>query len=281
MPDPTDNPNGAIAARGIRAGYAKHPVLHGVDVSIQAGDFAALIGPNGSGKSTLLRTLARLLKPTSGSVLLHGQPIDKLSARALARKLAVMPQSPTAPPGVTVRELVGYGRAPHSSWLRPESHTDRQLVRSLIERCDLSHLAARLVHTLSGGERQRCWIAMALAQQPDVLLLDEPVSALDIAHQLEVLDLLAQVNREQETTVVIVLHDINLAARYCNTLLAVRDGQLAAAGPVGDVLKPELIERVFGVRTSVLESTGLGYPVCLFERRCSPCPQRDNTLGRT
>ncbi|MFI4861789.1 MAG: ABC transporter ATP-binding protein [Phycisphaerales bacterium JB063] len=256
----------ALSASGLHAGYAKHNVLHGIDVDIQPGDFAALIGPNGSGKSTLLRTLARLLKPAAGSVLLHDQPLARLSAKALACKLAVMPQSPTPPPGVSVRELVGYGRSPHTSWLKPQTPDDRRLIERLIHRCDLAHLADRFVDTLSGGERQRAWIAMALAQQPDVLLLDEPVSALDIAHQLEVLDLLAQINREQRTTIVIVLHDINLAARYCQTLFAVRAGSVAAAGPIDTVLTPELLIEVFGVRAQILRPEGLAYPVCVFDR---------------
>lgn len=267
MPKPPAEPHDtALSAHGLRAGYGRATVLEDTSVTVTPGDFAALIGPNGSGKSTLLRVLARLLKPQAGTVLLHDQPVAAFSAKALARKLAVMPQSPTAPPGVSVRELIGYGRAPHTSWLRPESPADRQLIDRLIQRCDLMPLADRRVDTLSGGERQRCWIAMALAQQPAVLLLDEPVSALDIAHQLEVLDLLAQVNRDQGTTVVIVLHDINLAARYCRSLLAVRDGKVAAAGSVDAVLTPGCLETVFGVRTTVIRPPGVSYPVCLFER---------------
>ncbi|MEM9020108.1 MAG: ABC transporter ATP-binding protein [Planctomycetota bacterium] len=267
MPQPhADNPPGILTGQDLQAGYAAHTVLDGVDIAIAQGDFAALIGPNGSGKSTLLRVLARLMPAKQGRVILHDQPINQLSAKALARKLAVMPQNPTPPPGVTVRELVGYGRAPHTHWLKPASKNENALIDALLSRCDIRHLADRLVHTLSGGERQRCWIAMALAQQPDVLLLDEPVSALDVGHQLEVLDLLTGINREQQTTLVIVLHDINLAARYCRSLLTVRAGRVVAAGPTDAVLTPGLLKELFNVNARILNPDGLSYPVCVFDR---------------
>lgn len=266
MAQDANNPTNILAARDLKAGYAKRTVLDGVDVSVAPGDFAALIGPNGSGKSTLLRVLARLMPAKCGNVLLHDQPIAKLSAKALARKLAVMPQNPTPPPGVTVRELIGYGRAPHTHWLKPPSQDEHALIDALLTRCDLDHLQGRVVHTLSGGERQRAWIAMALAQQPEVLLLDEPVSALDVGHQLEILDLLASVNRDQQTTLVIVLHDINLAARYCRSILAVRNGRIIAAGPTDHVLTPALLHEVFNVEAQILKPDGLAYPVCVFDR---------------
>lgn len=263
----------ALHAADLTVGYGKHTVLHEVSLAVTPGKITGLIGPNGCGKSTLLRTLGGLLRPRSGSVQIQGQAIASKSARRLAQQLAFMPQYPIAPPGVTVRELVAYGRSPFNSWYKPAPPGDQTLIDSLITRCDLQHLAGRLVHTLSGGERQRAWIAMALAQQPSVLMLDEPVSALDIGHQLEVMDLLADINREQGTTLVIVLHDLNLAGRYCDELVAMLDGQVIKAGRCEAVLTPETIERCFNVRAHFHESDGHG-PLCSFDRVAASEPDR-------
>lgn len=255
-----------LEADGISAGYGGPPVLDDASLRITEGDIVALCGPNGSGKSTLLRVLSRLLRPRQGRVLLQAEPLDTLSRKALARKVAYMPQSPTSPPGVTVREMIGYGRSPHTSWLRPLGKDDHDHVDEAIRLCDLGQLEHRLVSTLSGGERQRAWLAMAVAQEPQVLLLDEPVSALDVGHQLDVLDLLRQLNERHGTTIVIVLHDINLAARFCRSLVALHQGRIAAAGPMQTVLTSDLLEQVFGVRAEVHELPSLPYPVCTFDR---------------
>lgn len=255
----------AIRSHALTVAYGRTPVLHGIDLAIEPGSITGLIGPNGSGKSTLLRAMAGLLRPRSGHATIGEQRIDRLSPRELARRLAVMPQHPVAPPGVNVRELVAYGRSPFNAWYKPDPPGDRILIDALIERCDLSAMADRLVHTLSGGERQRAWIAMALAQQPRVLMLDEPVSALDIGHQLEVMDLLADVNREQGTTLVIVLHDLNLAARYCDQSVAMLDGRVVAAGPTPQVLTVQTIRQCFNVEPSFHEA-GEGRPLCSFRR---------------
>ena len=259
-----------LEADGISAGYGGPSVLDHASLRIAEGDVVALCGPNGSGKSTLLRVLSRLLRPSEGRVLLRAEPVDTLPRKALARKVAYMPQSPTSPPGVTVREMIGYGRSPHTSWLRPLGTDDHARVDEAIRLCDLGPLEHRLVSTLSGGERQRAWLAMAVAQQPELLLLDEPVSALDVGHQLDVLDLLRQLNQQRGTTIVIVLHDINLAVRFCRSLAALRQGRIVAAGPIRTVLTSALLEQVFEVRAEVHTLPSLDYPVCTFDR--SPTP---------
>jgi len=264
MPSTTPQP-AALHADALNVAYGKHAVLHGVSLDVQPGSITGLIGPNGSGKSTLLRAMAGLIQPRAGHTTLAGQRIDTLSSKQLAQRLAVMPQHPVAPPGVTVRELVGYGRSPFNAWYKPTPPGDRALIDALIERCDLQPLADRLVHTLSGGERQRAWIAMALAQQPKVLMLDEPVSALDIGHQLEVMDLLADINREQGTTLVIVIHDLNLAARYCDQTVAMLDGNIVAAGPTAQVLTAETIRRCFKVEAQFHPPVD-GCSLCSFSR---------------
>ncbi|MEM8875899.1 MAG: ABC transporter ATP-binding protein [Planctomycetota bacterium] len=261
----------------LTAGYeTQAPVLHDVALTLESGQMLALCGPNGSGKSTLLRCLTGLLKPQSGRVTLEHdnerpQRVHKIPRRRLARTLAFLPQSPIAPPGVTVRQLVAYGRNPHTlpiPFATRHLTTDRDIVEQAIRRCDLQKLADRDVATLSGGERQRAWLAMAVAQDARILLLDEPVSALDVAHQLEVLDLLVDLNEERKTTVVIVLHDIQLAARYFrqphHRLAALRAGRLLAVGPMIDLLTPELLEQTFGVSARVHTFAELPYPVCAF-----------------
>ena len=250
----------------ISAGYGGAPVLANASLRITPGDIVALCGPNGSGKSTLLRVMSRLLRPEQGRVLLHDQALNAISRRALARKMAFMPQSPTSPPGVTVREMIGYGRSPHTSWLRAMSRGDQDQIDEALRLCDLGSLEQRLVSTLSGGERQRAWLAMAVAQEPEVLLLDEPVSALDVGHQLDVLSLLDQLNERRGTTIVIVLHDINLAARFCRSLVAIHERHIVAAGSMHDTLTSDLLQRVFGVHARVHHLPSLSYPLCTFDR---------------
>lgn len=264
MPSATEQ-SAALQAQTLTVAYGKHLVLHGINLAIAPGSITGLIGPNGSGKSTLLRAMARLIQPRSGHTLIQGRRTDQLSPRRLAQTLAVMPQHPVAPPGVTVRELVGYGRSPFNAWYKPAPAGEHELIDALIQRCDLGPLADRLVHTLSGGERQRAWIAMALAQQPKVLMLDEPVSALDIGHQLEVMDLLMDINREQGTTLMIVLHDLNLAARYCDQTVAMLEGCIVANGPTHEVLNADTIRRCFKVEAQFHEPVD-GCSLCSFSR---------------
>lgn len=263
MPTAAEPP--AMHATDLSVSYGPKTVVHDAAFTVRPASITGLIGPNGSGKSTLLRAAAGIMKPRRGTARIHGQPVHDMPARQLARTLAFMPQHPVAPPGVTVRELVGYGRAPFNVWYKPPPRSDRQLIDALITRCDLDDLAERTVETLSGGERQRAWIAMALAQEPRVLMLDEPVSALDIGHQLEVMDLLTDINRERGTTLVIVLHDLNLAARYCTDLVAMVDGRVLAEGPTESVLTPETIRTCFKVEPRFHESPD-GCTLCSFSR---------------
>lgn len=255
-----------LIATNITAGYTRDPVLLDVSLEIEHGGLVALCGANGSGKSTLLRVLARLLRPRAGSVTLGGRAIGKFARSELARTLAFMPQNPEPPLGVSVRELVGYGRSPHVGLGRRFATRDRDVIEHALELCDLRGLAEREVTSLSGGERQRSWLAMTVAQEADVLLLDEPVSALDVGHQLQVLELLQRLNREKQTTIVTVLHDINVASRYFDTLVGMRDGRIVADGPMEQLLTPTTLGDIFDVTAQVHTLPDAGYPVCTFER---------------
>ncbi len=253
-----------LHASDIEAGYAGKPVLDGLDLQLADGEIAGIIGPNGSGKSTLLKVLARLLKPDRGVVYLGDRNIRRMGSRQVARRLAVLPQHPTAPTGLTVRDLVGYGLFPHTPWLSRLGRTDGGVIDEALDQCNLRPLADRPLATLSGGERQRAWVAMALAQRPRVLLLDEPVTFLDVSHQLDLLELLVRLNAERGITMVMVMHEINLAARYCHRLLAMRDGRIVRDGTVEQVLQPEVIEQVFGIAAAVAACPVSGRPMCHF-----------------
>ncbi|NJL96098.1 MAG: ABC transporter ATP-binding protein [Anaerolineae bacterium] len=237
-------------------------VVHQLNLHIAAGSITALVGPNGCGKSTLLRGLSRLLKPSNGAVYLSGQAIHAMKARDLARQLGILPQAPTAPEGLTVHELVAQGRYPHQTWLQQWSQEDERVVQGALEMTNLTLFADRPVDTLSGGQRQRAWIAMALAQQTEVLLLDEPTTYLDLAYQMDVLDLLEDLNAEGRT-IVMVLHDLNQAARYANRIVALRGGQIVAQGSPEQVMTPENILQVFGLRAEVVTDPITGTPLCL------------------
>ena len=252
-----------LAAADISAGYRDHVVSQGLDLSIEQGSRTALVGPNGSGKSTMLKTLARLIKPLSGSVCLDGRDIASLPSREVARRMAVLPQLHEATPDLTVRELVSQGRFPHVGPLRMLRRQDDEAVQSAIRLTRLEHLADRPVDTLSGGEHQRAWIALALAQQTDLLLLDEPTTFLDVGHQLEVLELICRLNREQGVTVVMVLHDLNHAARFADRLIAMSGGTVIADGAPTEVVTPGLLRECFGVEASVLPDPRTGAPMCI------------------
>lgn len=246
----------ALEARGLELGYDQGTVVTVPHLAFDAGEFVVIVGPNGSGKSTLLRGLARALRPTRGVVLLDGHAIAKLKPKEVARRLALLPQAPTAPPDITVEELVWRGRHPHLGLLGIASRADREAVEWALHVTDLEHFRHRLVGQLSGGERQRVWIAMALAQQPGVLLLDEPTTYLDIGHQLEVLSLLERLNEEHGLTLVIVLQDLNQAARFGRRLLVMHNGEIVADGPPSEVLTTQLLRDVFGVEGDVVRRDG-------------------------
>ncbi|MFG3161197.1 ABC transporter ATP-binding protein [Streptomyces sp. NPDC048232] len=241
-----------LAARGVAVGYGARPVIDGLDVAIPPGVITTIIGPNGCGKSTLLRTLSRLLKPTSGTVVLDGEDIAGLRTRDVAKKLGLLPQAPVAPEGLTVSDLVARGRHPHQSWLRQWSSDDAAVVGRALAMTGVSDLADRPVDSLSGGQRQRVWISMTLAQGTDLLLLDEPTTYLDLAHAIDVLDLVDDLH-ESGCTVVMVLHDLNLATRYSDNLVVMRDGAILAQGHPREVITAELLYEAFGLRARVID----------------------------
>ncbi|MFE6777938.1 ABC transporter ATP-binding protein [Streptomyces sp. NPDC057702] len=241
-----------LAARDITVGYGGQTVIDALDVAIPPGVVTTIIGPNGCGKSTLLRTLTRLLKPASGAVLLDGEDIARLRTRDVARKLGLLPQAPVAPEGLTVSDLVARGRHPHQSWLRQWSSDDADIVAKALAMTGVSDLAGRPVDSLSGGQRQRVWISMTLAQGTDLLLLDEPTTYLDLAHAIDVLDLVDDLH-ESGCTVVMVLHDLNLATRYSDNLVVMRDGAILAQGSPREVITAELLHEAFGLRAKVID----------------------------
>ncbi|HET9499813.1 MAG TPA: ABC transporter ATP-binding protein [Marmoricola sp.] len=242
-----------LMARGVTLGYGDRMVVTDLSTQVPDGRVTVIVGANACGKSTLLRGMARLLRPTSGAVLLDGQEVASLSTRQVARTLGLLPQSPRAPEGVTVVDLVGRGRHPHRGALRRWSRSDEAAVAEALELTGTLDLADRLVDELSGGQRQRVWIAMALAQQTDLLLLDEPTTYLDVAHQIEVLDLLADLNERRGTTVVMVLHELNLAARYADHLVAMAEGGIVATGTPYAVITEDCVRAVFGIDSRVVD----------------------------
>ncbi|MFD7652762.1 ABC transporter ATP-binding protein [Actinosynnema sp. NPDC059797] len=250
-----------LRARALSVGYGERLVVSGLDLDVPSGSVTAVIGPNGCGKSTLLRALGRLLPARSGEVLLDGERIDRKPTREVAKVLAVLPQSPRAPEGLTVAELVARGRHPHQAWYRQWSAEDEAAVASALEMTGMGGLADRAVDELSGGQRQRAWISMALAQGTDLLLLDEPTTYLDLAHQIDVLDLVQRLNSEFGRTVVMVLHDLNLAARYADRLVAMRDGGVVVAGTPEEVLTEETLLEVFGLDARVVVDPVAGTPL--------------------
>jgi len=241
-----------LAARGVTVGYGGRAVIDDLDVAIPPGVVTTIIGPNGCGKSTLLRTLTRLLKPAKGTVVLDGEDIVKLRTRDVAKKLGLLPQAPVAPEGLTVGDLVARGRHPHQSWLRQWSADDAGVVERALAMTGVADLADRPVDSLSGGQRQRVWISMTLAQGTDLLLLDEPTTYLDLAHAIDVLDLVDDLH-ESGCTVVMVLHDLNLATRYSDNLIVMRAGSILAQGHPRDVITAELLYEAFGLQAKVID----------------------------
>lgn len=252
-----------LTTRKLTLSYDKNSIVAGLDLAIPTGQMTALVGPNGCGKSTLLRGLARLLKPQSGTVYLDGKAIAQLSTKEVAKRIGILPQSPSAPEGLTVRELIAQGRYPHQTWLQQWSQEDEQMLKQAIAMTDLAPFAERPLDTLSGGQRQRAWIAMTLAQNTDILLLDEPTTFLDLAHQIEVLDLLYDLNRERGRTIVMVLHDLNLACRYADNLIALRNGQVFAQGTATQVMTETMLREVFGLESQIVADPVAGTPMCI------------------
>jgi iron complex transport system ATP-binding protein len=250
-----------LAARGLALGYDDRTVVRDLDLDILDGRVTAIVGANACGKSTLLRGLARLLRPRAGEVLLDGTPILDHGSREVARILGLLPQTPVAPDGITVGDLVSRGRHPHQGWFRHWSARDDDAVAAALDATDTASLIARPLHELSGGQRQRVWVAMALAQETDLLLLVEPTTFLDIAHQVDVLRLLRTLNRETGRTIVTVLHDLNLACRYSDHLVVMCDGEVLAEGAPVEVVTAALVERAFGLGCVVVPDPVAGTPM--------------------
>ncbi|TDC46757.1 ABC transporter ATP-binding protein, partial [Actinomadura sp. KC345] len=257
-----ENGKSRLAGAGLTLGYDRRTITEDLDVAVPDGSFTVIVGPNACGKSTLLRALARILRPSSGTVVLDGDPIAGWPAKKLARTLGLLPQSPISPEGITVADLVSRGRYPHQSLLRQWSGEDEKVVAESMAATGVEDLADRHVDELSGGQRQRVWIAMALAQQTPLLLLDEPTTFLDIAHQIEVLDLCAALH-EEGRTVVAVLHDLNHAARYATHMIAMRDGRIVAEGEPSAVVTAELVEDVFRIPCQVIDCPETGTPLVI------------------
>ncbi|KRF26135.1 ABC transporter ATP-binding protein [Phycicoccus sp. Soil803] len=272
-----------LVARDLTLGYDDRVVVDGVTAEVPHGQVTVIVGANACGKSTLLRGMARLLKPRGGEVLLDGKSIHGIPTKDVARTLGLLPQNPIAPEGVTVVDLVGRGRTPHQGRFQRWSAEDEAAVAHALEVTDTLDLADRVVDELSGGQRQRVWIAMALAQETDLLLLDEPTTYLDVAHQVEVLDLLRDLNASRGTTIVMVLHELNLAARYADHLVAMRDGVVSAVGAPADVITRDGVREVFGMDCRVIDDPVSHTPMVVPVGRHSPAsrsaaPAPDRTL---
>lgn len=253
----------SLSTEDLTLGYGDRTVIEGLDLTLAAGRITVIVGANACGKSTLLRSMSRLLAPRAGRVVLDGREVHRTPAKELARTLGLLPQSPVTPEGITVLDLVGRGRHPHQRAFSRWTAKDDAAVAAALEATQTTDLMDRSVDELSGGQRQRVWIAMALAQQTDLLLLDEPTTFLDISHQVEVLDLLTDLNRTRGTTIVMVLHDLNLAARYADRLIALASGGLHAAGPTEDVMTRDMVRSVYGMESRVIEDPVSGRPLVL------------------
>ncbi|MCX5082445.1 MULTISPECIES: ABC transporter ATP-binding protein [unclassified Streptomyces] len=250
-----------LSTSALTLAYEDRTVVHDLDLAVPDGRVTVIVGPNACGKSTTLRALGRLLKPRSGSVLLDGEALTKLPTKKIAQQIGLLPQTPVAPEAITVADLVARGRQPHQHWWQQWSDADERAVTEAMERTDVAALADRSVDELSGGQRQRVWIAMALAQETELLLLDEPTTYLDIAHQVEVLDLVRQLNHDKDRTVVLVLHDLNQAARYADHLVAMKSGRIVAEGPPAEVVTADLVREVFGLDCVVVPDPVTGSPL--------------------
>lgn len=259
-----------LHAEGLTLGYERTVVARDLTVSIPDGELTVIIGPNACGKSTLLRTLSRLLQPQAGAVWLDGQLIGHYPTREVARRLSLLPQSSIAPSEITVKDLVARGRYPHQRLFSRWHAEDERAVQQAMAATGVADLAAQAVDTLSGGQRQRAWIAMVLAQQTPLVLLDEPTTWLDITHQIELMELLGELNREHRRTLVVVLHDLNQACRYATHLIAMRDGRIVASGAPKDIISVELIAEVYGLACVIIDDPVAGTPMIVPLGRKTP-----------
>jgi len=252
-----------LFAEQLHIGYGDRPIVHNLNLRILDGKVTALIGANGSGKSTILKTMARIMRPKKGGVFLDGKSIFHMQTKEVARQLAILPQNPVAPEGLTVRELVSYGRFPHQKGIGSLTQEDKEMIDWALEVTGMMRLSDRPIEQMSGGQRQKAWIAMALAQGTDILFLDEPTTFLDMAHQLEVLMLLERLNREEGRTIVMVVHDLNHASQYADHIVAIKNGQVVCEGKPLDVITCTMLREVFGIEADVIIDPRFGTPRCL------------------
>lgn len=253
----------ALEARSLTLSYGVSNVIENLNVDIPKGEITVLVGSNGCGKSTLLRSLARLMKPKDGSIVLNGKKITRMSTKSVARKMAILPQAPSTPEGLTVLQLVKQGRYPHQKWLQQWSKEDEEMVAHALCETGLEDLAERPVDSLSGGQRQRAWIAMTLAQNTETILLDEPTTYLDMAHQVDILDLLFELNERENRTIVMVLHDLNLACRYAHHIVAIQGRSIYAQGKPEEVINANMVRTVFGMEARIINDPIYGTPMCI------------------
>lgn len=258
---------GAVAASGVSIGYGRAIIVRDLDLAIPRGAFTVLLGPNGSGKSTILRALCGLLSPQHGTVLIDGRAIASLPSKEVARRIGVLSQGPSAPEGLTVRDLIQQGRYPHRSLFGRWTAADEAACAEAMTLTGMDAFAERPLDTMSGGERQRAWIAMALAQQTDILLLDEPTTFLDLAHQIEIMDLVADLVHRRGKTVVAVLHDLNQAARYADHMVLLKKGRIIGTGQPAEVMTESAVADVFGVVSSIISDPVTGTPMCIPAKR--------------
>jgi iron complex transport system ATP-binding protein len=263
-----------LETKKLTLAYESAPVVRNLDLAIPEGKITVFVGANGCGKSTLLRGLARLLKPKSGTVYLDGKDISRLKSKTVAQQLAMLTQSPIAPEGLTVRDLVAMGRYPYQNWLQQRSPEDEEKIQEALSTTTLNELADQVLDKLSGGQRQRAWIAMVLAQDTDILLLDEPTTYLDLAHQVELLDLLQQLYETKGKTIVMVLHDLNLACRYGDYLVAIKQGKVYAMGTPEQVMTEEMVREVFGLECCIVSDPVANTPMCI------PMGRKVNSISR-
>lgn len=253
----------SILTENLSISYENKIIVEDLYMNIPSGKVTTIIGPNGCGKSTVLKAISRVLKPKDGMVYLNGSDIHKLSTKEVAKKMAILPQTPQAPAGLTVGDLVSYGRFPHQKGFGKLSNHDKEIVSWALQATNLSSLETTEVDSLSGGQRQRVWIAMALAQQTDLILLDEPTTYLDMAYQLEVLELLLRLNREQNCTIVMVLHDLNLAARFADYMIAIRNGKIVAHGTYHEIMTADVLRETFNIEAEITKESRTGRPTCI------------------
>lgn len=252
----------AIEVKNLDVSYGANRIIEDMNLSFPKGKISIIIGANGCGKSTLLKTIARIVKAQGGQIYINGKDIRQQSGKNLAKQVAVLPQSPKCPEAITVRELVAYGRFPYQKAMGGMTAYDKEAVERALEKTDMTELANRLVHTLSGGQRQRAWIAMTLAQETDMILLDEPTTYLDMSYQLEILQILEELNLEKKITIIVVLHELNLACRFADHIVGLKNGKVICEGKPADVITEHTLKEIYGIEATLAKSTG-GYPVCM------------------